>query len=103
MYSEIVKDRDLGVISETRKYANDNLVRNNCQTFKIRVWNYKRDPKFEKPCDIVMYNFWDEPYVCPSRTVYVINSDLKPFVKELLEKRDILWASLMPEEEDGKK
>lgn len=57
---------------------------------------------FEKPYDIVMYNFWDEPYSLPGRTVYVINRDLKPLVRVLLDKRDISWASLMPEE-DGKK
>lgn len=52
-----------------------------------------------RPYDVVMYNFWDEPYVCPGRTVYVVDSKLKPFARKLLADEDYSWERLMPDED----
>ena len=54
------------------------------------------------PYDRVMYNFWDDPYCCPGRTVYVINKALKPIVREHLANIGVTWEYLMPSE-DGQK
>jgi hypothetical protein len=54
------------------------------------------------PYDRVMYNFWDEPYCSPGRTVYVINKALKPLAREHLESIGVTWEHLMPNN-DGQK
>lgn len=48
------------------------------------------------PYDKIMYNFWDEPYSCHGRTVYVINKSLKSHIRAAMKDVGLSWEKIMP-------
>ncbi|MFA0160708.1 FRG domain-containing protein [Vibrio splendidus] len=51
------------------------------------------------PYDVVMYNVYDDPYVCEGRTVYVIKAHLKDYVRKALTEKAKTKAYIYPNDE----